>query len=224
MIVGLPGPDRTDGSGDMTRREHDPADLGKALYPLLNSVVVPRPIAWVSTVAPDGTDNLAPHSYFTVASIAPPVLAVTSIGTKDTVRNARATGEFVVSIVTRALADAANIGGTDYPPHMSEFDEAGLHREPSRVVRPPRVAESPVALECRLVGERSFGDKPSSSVMLFGEVVAIAVDERVLDGRFADIRKLDPVSRLGGNEWGAVGDVFELRRIPYAELVPEAGS
>lgn len=208
----------------MARTEHDPAELGRALYPLLNSVVVPRPIAWVSTVAADGTHNLAPHSYFTVASIAPPVLSVTSIGTKDTVRNARATGEFVVSFVTRALADAANIGGTDYPPHVSEFDEAGLHREPSRVVRPPRVAESPVALECRLVGERAFGDKPSSSVVLFGEIVAIAIDERVMNGKFADIRKLDPVSRLGGNEWGAIGDVFELRRIPYAELAPPAGS
>lgn len=198
------------------RRSFDPAELGAGVYPLLTSTVVPRPIAWVTTRSPDGVDNLAPHSFFTVSSVVPPIVQFTSVGTKDSLRNVRATGEFTVSICTEALAEQVNTTGTDFPSDVSEYDVAGLTREPSRRVAPPRVAESPVALECRLVDTRDFG----GSVVVFGEVVWIDVDERVLrDGRPA-IDLLAPVSRLGGDEWGSLGAVVERRRVPYAELAP----
>lgn len=177
-------------------------------YALLNAVVVPRPIAWVSTKGPGGIDNLAPHSYFTVSSVDPPVVQFTSVGLKDSQRNATATGEFVVSVCTRELAEAVNRTSIDAPPDVSEFDLAGLTREPSRVVAPPRVAESPVALECRLAGTRSFGE----STVVFGEIVWIAVKPEVMrDGRIA-VDLLRPVARLGGRDFGAVGEVFALRR------------
>jgi flavin reductase (DIM6/NTAB) family NADH-FMN oxidoreductase RutF len=95
----------------MERRDYDPDELGIALYPLLNSVVVPRPIAWVSTRSADGVDNLAPHSFFTVSSVSPPVVQFTSVGAKDSLRNAEATGEFVVCMATEELADQVNTVG-----------------------------------------------------------------------------------------------------------------
>ena len=199
----------------MTRRDFDPAELGPRLYPLLNSVVVPRPIAWVSTRSPQGVDNLAPHSFFTISSVVPPVVQFTSVGAKDSLRNAEASGEFVVAVCTEELADRVNLTGTDYPPDVSEFDACGLTREPSSRVAASRVAESPVNLECRVVGTHDFG---GGSVVVFGEVVWAAVDEAVLDGDHPEIRRLAPVSRLGLDEWGAVGEVTDRSRIPYATL------
>lgn len=197
------------------RRDYDPTELGRAIYPLLNSVVVPRPIAWVSTTSADGVDNLAPHSFFTISSVTPPVVQFTSVGTKDSLRNAEATGEFVVSLCPEELIEQVNLTGTDFPPDVSEFDQVGLTREASRVVRPPRVAESPVALECRLVGTRDFG---GDSTVVFGEVVWAAVDERVLRDDRPAIDLLRPVARLGANEWTTIGTVSSRRRIPWAEL------
>ena len=129
----------------MPRIDLDPAELGRTIYPWLNSVVVPRPIAWVSSRSAEGIDNLAPHSFFSIAGIDPPVLMFTSVGEKDSLRNIRATGEFVVSTCTESLIEKVNLTGTDFPPGASEFDAAGLTREPSLRVAPPRVAESPVA-------------------------------------------------------------------------------
>lgn len=197
------------------RRDYDPAELGAAVYPLLNSVVVPRPIAWVSTRSAEGVDNLAPHSFFTISSVQPPVVQFTSVGAKDSLRNAQATGEFVVSICPLDLIEQVNLTGTDFPADVSEFDAVGIEREPSRLVAPPRVKGSPVALECRLVGTRDFG---GGSTVVFGEVVWIAVDERVLrDGRPA-IDLLAPVARLGANEWSEIGRVSERRRVPWTDL------
>jgi flavin reductase (DIM6/NTAB) family NADH-FMN oxidoreductase RutF len=197
----------------VTRRDYDLAELGKAAYPLINSVVVPRPIAWVSTRSADGIDNLAPHSFFTVAGVQPAVLQFTSVGHKDSLRNVLATEEFVICLCTEALMEKVNLTGTDFPAEISEFDAAGLTREPSRRVQPYRVAESPVALECRLAGTKEFGD----STVVFGEVVHISVDESVLrDGRPA-IDLLKPVARLGANEWSTIGEVSSRRRLPFAE-------
>lgn len=195
-------------------RDIDPAAIGRAVYPLLNSIVVPRPIAWVSTRSADGVDNLAPHSYFTVSSVSPPVVQFTSIGDKDSLRNVRVTGEFIVHVVTRGLAEVCNLTGTDFPSGVSEFEAASLATVPARRVAVSRLAASPVALECRLVGERSFGQ----STVVFGEVVWVTVDPAVLavDGA-VDLGALEPVSRLGRSDWGTVGEVFSLRRVPYAE-------
>jgi flavin reductase (DIM6/NTAB) family NADH-FMN oxidoreductase RutF len=201
------------------RRDYDPADLGPDLYPLLNSVVVPRPIAWVTTRSEAGVDNLAPHSFFTISSVQPPVVQFTSVGEKDSLRNAVATGEFVVSLCPEELVEQVNRTGTDYPPDVSEYDVIGVTREPSARVVPPRVAESPVALECRVVGTKGFG---GGSTVVFGQVVWIAVDERVLrDGR-PEITLLRPLARLGANEWSTIGEVTSRRRVPFTELSGQA--
>ena len=198
----------------MPRRDFDPAALGRDVYPLLTSVVVPRPIAWVSTRSADGVDNLAPHSFFTIAGVNPGVVQFTSVGAKDSLRNALATEEFVVCLCTEELMEQVNLTGTDYPAEVSEFDAVGLTREPSLRVQPFRVAESPVALECRLAGTHEFGE----CTVVFGEVVHIAVDEAVLREDRPAIDLLRPVALLGANEWSTIGDVTSRRRIPFTEV------
>lgn len=200
------------------RRDYDPAALGSAIYPLLNSVVVPRPIAWVSTRSQAGVDNLAPHSFFTVSSVSPPVVQFTSVGAKDSLRNATASGEFVVAFCSEDLVDKVNATGTDFPQDVSEFDACGLTREPGRRVAAARVAESPVNLECRVVGTHAFGEGAGASVVVFGEVVWAVVDEAVLRDERPEITLLRPTSRLGADEWGTVGAVTARKRVPYADL------
>ena len=198
----------------MLRRDFDPALLGRKVYPLLNSVVVPRPIAWVSTRSATGVDNLAPHSFFTIAGVNPGVVQFTSVGAKDSLRNVLATEEFVVCMCTEPLIEQVNLTGTDYPADVSEFDAVGLTREPSAVVRPFRVAESPVAIECRLAGTKEFGE----CTVVFGEVVHVAVAEDVLRDDRPAIDLLRPVARLGANEWSTIGVVSSRRRIPFSEV------
>ncbi len=193
----------------MSRRSYDPAALGSQIYPLLNSVVVPRPIAWVSTRSDSGVDNLAPHSFFTISSVSPPVVQFTSVGHKDSLRNALSSGEFVVAICTEELADKVNATSANYPADRSEFDACGLTREPSEKVAAARVRESPVNLECRVVGTQDFG---GGSVVVFGEVVWAVVDEAVLHDERPEIRLLRPVSRLGSDEWGTAGEVTSRTR------------
>jgi flavin reductase (DIM6/NTAB) family NADH-FMN oxidoreductase RutF len=181
-------------------------------YRLLTAVVVPRPIAWVATTSADGIDNLAPHSFFTIASVAPPVVQFTSVGTKDTLRNVRATGAFTINLAPEAEFERINATGTDYPHGHSEFDAVGLTREPSRAVRPPRVAESPVAIECVLHHTVGFG----TSTVVFGRVVHLAVASATLaDDGLPAIDRLGPLSRLGRDEWGATREVRSIKRIPY---------
>ncbi len=203
----------------MPRREHDADLLEKAAtYSLLTSVVVPRPIAWVSTVSADGVHNLAPHSFFTVASVQPPIVQFTSVGTKDSLRNVLATREFVVALCTESLLPKVNATGTDYPPDISEFDAVGLTREQSRTVSASRVAESPVNLECVYAGSRSFGTgEHGDATVVFGRVTWFAVDEQVLEDGRPSIQRMKPVSRLGANEWATVGTVTSHRRVPWAE-------
>jgi flavin reductase (DIM6/NTAB) family NADH-FMN oxidoreductase RutF len=198
----------------MPRRDYDPAALGPAVYPLLNSVVVPRPIAWVSTRSVAGVDNLAPHSFFTIAGIDPAVVSFTSVGDKDSLRNVLDTGEFVVCLSSEPLLEQVNATATDFPPGVSEFDAVGVAREPSARVVPPRVAQSPVALECVLETTQRFG----VCTVVFGRVVHAAVDEAVLRDDRPAIDLLAPLARLGANEWSTIGQVTSHRRVPYREL------
>ena len=199
------------------RREFDPADVDPLRLALtLKALIVPRPIAWVSTVSADGVTNLAPHSFFTVASEVPPVVQFTSIGSKDTLKNVEETGEFVVCLAGRELVAEVNGTGTDYPSGLSEFDELGIETEPSARVRPPRVRPSPAAIECRLARIVSFGE----ASVVFGAVELVAIAESVLDGDHPDIRLLDPLARLGRNEWSTLGEVLEIDRIPYRPVSP----
>lgn len=196
------------------RTRFDPAETDPvSFYKLLNSVIVPRPIAWVSTLSIAGVDNLAPHSFFTVACVAPPVVQFTSVGRKDSLVNVEATGEFVVSFTPEALFEQVNATGTDFPHGVSEFDAVGLTREASELVAPPRVAASPVALECALHTTLSFGD----STIVFGRVLLAVVDEAVLEGGRPEVRRLKPLSRMGANEWGTHGEIRDIARIRHAD-------
>ncbi|MFJ4616815.1 flavin reductase family protein [Streptomyces sp. NPDC088812] len=197
------------------RIDHTPESLGAgAFYRLLTAVVVPRPIAWVSTLSADGrTANLAPHSFFTVACTDPPIVQFTSVGRKDSLRNIEATGEFVVNLAPEPLLEQINASAVNFPAETDEFDAVGIEREPSVCVEPPRVAASPVALECRLHSTLGIGN----STLVLGQVVHAAVDEDVVVDGHPDIRRLRPLARLGGDEWSTVGDLRERARIAYRD-------
>jgi len=190
----------------------DPAEMEtRAFYRVLNSVVVPRPIAWVCSRSAEGVLNLAPHSFYTVACVDPPVVQFTSVGRKDSLRNVEATKEFTVSLTPEALFEQVNATGTDFPAGLSEAEQCGVRLEPSDRVGVPRVAESPVAVECTLHSTVRLGD----STVVFGAVQAItAWESAVSDGR-PRIERLQPLARLGGNEWSTIGELKEIARIPY---------
>jgi flavin reductase (DIM6/NTAB) family NADH-FMN oxidoreductase RutF len=194
------------------RVSFDPGEMEtRAFYRVLNSVVVPRPIAWVCSRSAEGVLNLAPHSFYTVACVDPPVVQFTSVGRKDSLRNVEATGEFTVSLTPEPLFEQINGTGTDFPPGVSEAEACGVRLEPSDRVGVPRVAESPVAVECRLHSTVRLGD----STVVFGRVLLItAWESAVQDGR-PRIEELRPLARLGGNEWSTIGEVRVIPRIPY---------
>jgi flavin reductase (DIM6/NTAB) family NADH-FMN oxidoreductase RutF len=198
----------------VSRIDIDPAETDAgAFYLFLNSVVIPRPIAWVSSRSASGVDNLAPHSFFTVSSVDPPIVQFTSVGRKDSQENVEQTREFVVCLTPAALLDQVNATATNFPPGISEFDAVGLEREPSLRVAPPRVAASPVALECVLHEIISFG----ASTVVMGRVVLAAISDAAMrDGRPA-VDLLRPTSRLGGNLWAEIGPLTEITRIGYHE-------
>ncbi|MHA6626181.1 flavin reductase family protein [Pseudonocardia sichuanensis] len=201
------------------RTDLDPTELGpRPFYKLLTAVVVPRPIAWVSTRSAEGVDNLAPHSFFTVSCVDPPMVQFTSVGRKDSLRNVLETGEFVVCLATEPLFEHVNATGTNFPAGVSEFGEVGLTPERSTRVAPPRVAESPVALECRLHQSLELGD----STVVIGRVLHAAVAPDVFDadpheGGLPAIGRLRPLARLGRDEWSTIGEVLDITRIPHRE-------
>lgn len=180
------------------------------VYKLLTALVIPRPIAWVSTINASGLANLAPHSFFTVASADPGIVQFTSVLRKDTLRNVEATGEFVVNFAPRSLVDKINTTAIPLPPEISEFRSAGLRMEPSISVAPPRVADSPAAIECSLHRVIEVGN----SFLVLGLVKHVAINESVLDAAgHPDALLLDPAARLGSNEWGTLGEVLHIDRI-----------
>ena len=198
----------------------DAAELpGRRAYRLLVDCVVPRPIAWVSTVDADGVGNLAPFSFFQAVGAEPPSVIV-SIGRhrdgayKDTGVNLRATGEAVVNVVTDDLAEAMNLTAGEQPFGVDELALAGLTPAPCRHVAAPRVAESPVSLECRLAQEVQIGDTENAYFVAVLEVVAFHVRDDLYDDGRIDPRKLLPLSRLGGNAYAHPGEVFEMERPP----------
>ena len=186
-----------------------------AIYRLLTGLVLPRPIAFVSTVSPDGVPNLAPFSFFTVASADPPVLAISidlryGHETKDTLSNIATSGEFVVNIASENLAESVNTASLDWGPDVDEFEKAGLTAvRDNLVVKPPRVAESPAQFECRHLQNIEFG----KWTLVLGEVVAIRCREDLLDARLrVDVAALNPLGRLAGNDYCRVGDRFTVER------------
>lgn len=197
-------------STDISQKDH---------YKLLIGCVVPRPIAFVSTCSPEGVTNIAPFSFFNAVASNPPsiVFSVTRRGSdgekKDTLKNIEATSEFVVSVVTEHNVVLANQASAEYPTDRSEFAATGLTPLPSTLVKPPRLAQSPVNMECKLlqlvpVGDGSLG----SSTLVIGEIVCYHLaPEMVHEGRM-DIAQLKPVSRLAGSAYAPVRDIFDLPR------------
>jgi flavin reductase (DIM6/NTAB) family NADH-FMN oxidoreductase RutF len=196
------------------RVDFDPEQTDSlAFYRLLNSVVIPRPIAWVSSRSADGVDNLAPHSFFTVACTDPPIVQFTSVGRKDSLNNVEATGKFVVNFTPEPLFEAVNATSVNAPPEVSEFDAVGIAREPSLRVAPPRVADAPVAIECALHDTLPLGD----CTVVLGRVLHMTVAaEAMRDGRpAADL--LRPLARLGGRQWSTLGEILEIDRPRWNE-------
>jgi flavin reductase (DIM6/NTAB) family NADH-FMN oxidoreductase RutF len=149
----------------------------------------------------------------------PPIVQFTSVGRKDSVRNAEETGQFVVNLAPEHLFEQINATATEFPREVSEFEEVGIAREPSLRVKPPRVAASPVALECELHSTLRLGN----STVVFGRVVHAAVSEAVLVDGHPEASRLRPLSRLGKNEWGTVGELLEISRIPLDEWPRSTG-
>lgn len=190
------------------RTVFDPADPGVNAYKLLTALVVPRPIAWVSTLSADGRGNLAPHSFFTVASGRPPVVLFSTLGHKDTVRNIEETGEFVISLASADLLEQVNATSAPFEHGEDEAERLGIATEPSATVAPRRVAESPASIECRLERIVEVG----TAYVVFGNVTAITViDDALVEGH-PEIELLRPVSRLGRDEWGRTPEMFRLTR------------
>jgi flavin reductase (DIM6/NTAB) family NADH-FMN oxidoreductase RutF len=199
----------------------NPADLpSNGAYHLLNAAIGPRPIAWVASLAADGTPNIAPHSYTTVFSPNPPIVGFVSVGRKDTLRNVQATGEFVYHIADEALAERLNLTAADFPPDVSEFDWAGLTPVPSDLIRTPRVAEAPIAFEATAAEIQQIRD--TNNYLITGEIVRIHLAERILTGDRIDPAKLRALGRLAGSQFSYLGELFKMERPTYRGLL-EAG-
>jgi flavin reductase (DIM6/NTAB) family NADH-FMN oxidoreductase RutF len=189
---------------------------------LMNSLIVPRPIAFITTVDPAGRVNAAPFSWFCGLATHPPLLGVSfsprAGEPKDTLRNIRATREFVVNVVTEAMAGQIVRASGDWPADVDELALVGLTAVPADFVRPPRVAESPASLECQFDREVALGE----SCFVVGEILRAHVrDEVLLEGR-VDVTKLRPLGRLGGEQYTGLGGLQRLPR-PKVERAPGSG-
>lgn len=197
--------------------ETEKNDHGLARPPF-KSCVVPRPIGWLSTISCDGVSNLAPYSQFTNLTFDPPYVAVSinqgpNQGRKDTTENIEQTGEFVYNMVTYDLKEAMNITAAGFPYGVDEFEKAGLTKAPSRLVKPYRVAESPIQFECVYVQTvRLPGNGRCGTVdIIFGKVVGIHVkDEFIMPDGKIDMLKIRPLARMGYSDYTVVDNVFEI--------------
>ncbi len=190
------------------------------LYQLLVGSVLPRPIAWVSSRSEKGVDNLAPFSFFTVASVQPPVLCFTPLvrqfegepNLKDTVQNITETKDFVVHVVNRDLAEAMNASCGEYSPEVDEFEIAGLEKIEADCVRASRVAAAPIAMECRLRELIRFGDQSMAGCLVLGDILRLHLDDEIMREGKIDTELLQPIARLAGNGYTDAKEVFTLQR------------
>lgn len=188
-------------------------------YKLLIGSVVPRPIAWVTSVSAAGVVNAAPFSYFNIACNDPMLVSIAIIRKpgsvmKDTARNICETGEFVINMVDRYNVDAVNETSIDVPPEISEVDRLGLTKLPAAAVKAPRLGEARIHFECRLHQAIALGE-PTASDLIIGEVVHVHVDDELFADGKIDIARFEPVSRLAGLFYGTLGETFERPRPVY---------
>lgn len=179
------------------------------------AIVAPRPIAWISTRSPAGVDNLAPYSFFNAVSDQPPMVMFSSGGRKDTARHAEASGEFAVSLVSRALIDAMNQTSAVYDAAQSEFAAAQIRSEPCKLISCLRPAHAPATLECKvadIIQPKSASGAQTPNIVVFGEVIGVHLeDAHVIDGRF-DAVAAGVMSRLGYMDYSGVTSSFTLNR------------
>jgi flavin reductase (DIM6/NTAB) family NADH-FMN oxidoreductase RutF len=204
----------------------NPADHeSRQVYKLMTGIIVPRPVALVSTVDSKGVPNLAPFSFFTGVGSNPPtvlfcpVVRSRSIAAnarpdhrKDTLRNVEETGEFVVNVVSEAIAAAANATAAEVPPEVDEFSLSGLTPLASKVVRPARVAESPAQMECKVLQVIYTSREPGGGVIVLGEIIRFHVRKNLVVDFRVDPAGLDAVGRMAGNTWARTHDRIELTR------------
>jgi len=194
----------------------------EGFYYVLTGLVVPRPIAFISTISPDGVTNLAPFSFFNAVS-GNPATVIVSIGrytgtkSKDTLANIETTKEFVINIVNYEISEAMNSTAAEFPEHVDEFDVSGLTKLQSEIVAPPRVAESPAQLECRLNKVVQIGNGDNESGLVIGDVLLVHVKDEIIDGNRIDINKLNAIGRLSGSMYSNIGETFSLKRPIYQE-------
>ena len=194
----------------------DPASTPSlSIYKLMVGSIVPRPIAFVSTLSAGGIRNLAPFSFFNGVCAEPPVICFSvSARTpgKDTLANVRETGEFVVNIVSEEIAEQMNLCAGEYPADVDEFEVSGLTAEPSDLVRPPRVRESPVSMECKLRQIVEVSNLPRGASLVLGEVLRFHVEDAIFHDFRIDPDGLRAVGRMGGNVYTRTRDRFEMIR------------
>lgn len=191
-------------------------------YKLMIGSIVPRPIAFISTRSPAGVANLAPYSFFSGVTSNPPTICFAPSrkspdgAKKDTLINIEATGEFVVNMVSTALVRQMNEAATDFPYEVSEFAEAGLTEAPAERVKAPRVAESKINIECRLMQIVEIGPaEPGGGFLVIGEIILFHIADEIIKNGRIDSSLLDPVGRLGGMDYCRLGERFALARKPY---------
>jgi flavin reductase (DIM6/NTAB) family NADH-FMN oxidoreductase RutF len=184
-------------------------------YKLMTGVVVPRPIAWVTTIAPNGVVNLAPFSAFTFVSNMPPMVGI-NVGRKagkrkDTNVNIHRNGEFVVNIADEDMIEPVHLSAVEYEPEVSEVAQLGLETAPSRMVRTPRLSAAPISLECRLHRVIGFGD--TGSEFMVGEVLLFHIRDGLCIGGKIDTAKLRPICRIGGPNYARLGEIVAMKPI-----------
>ena len=188
---------------------------------VLTSIVVPRPIAFVSTISNSGKTNLAPYSFFNAVSYKPPLLAFSSSKftpegkIKDSLTNIEENGEFVVNVVVDKIAASMNQTAAEYPENISEFNISGLTPIKSEKITPPRVKESPVNMECKLDRIIHLGENVDSYGLVIGEIVLVHIEDSLISGHRINHQKLNPTGRLAGNMYCKTSDTFELIRPKY---------
>lgn len=187
------------------------------VYSYLVGGISPRPIAWISTLNSEGIANIAPYSFFTVASCKPAVLSVTQVNlsdktNKDTLNNLMATKECVVNIVSQELVEKMNQSCANYPSDISEFDAANIAQAPSLLVNAPSVAGSKVRFECKLREVISISNEPGGGKMMLLDVVGICINDSVMSNGYIDPKLLNAVGKMGGDYFTTTKDKFVLKR------------
>jgi flavin reductase (DIM6/NTAB) family NADH-FMN oxidoreductase RutF len=195
--------------------EPDKRDRKLLPHDPFKAIVAPRPIGWITSISLKGEVNLAPYSFFNGVNSRPNLVMFGSEGFKDSVRNITETGEFVCNLATWDLRDAMNATSAPLPHGISEMERAGLGAAPSRIVKPPRVAASPCALECKLtrvIAMTTAAGEPVDTHVVFGEVVGVHIDNRFVVEGLLDTAAMKPIARCGYDQYAVVASVFAMTR------------